>query len=109
MAKYILALDAGTTSNRAIIFDKEGNVCSFASKEFTQFFPQPGYVEQDANEIWSSELGVAVEAMQRIGIRAKDIACIGITNQRETTIVWDKNTGEPIYRAIVWQCRRTSE
>lgn len=109
MAKYILALDAGTTSNRAIIFDKEGNVCSFASKEFTQFFPQPGYVEQDANEIWSSELGVAVEAMQRIGIKAKDIACIGITNQRETTIVWDKNTGEPIYRAIVWQCRRTSE
>ena len=109
MAKYIMALDAGTTSNRAIIFDKEGHVLSLAQKEFAQFFPYPGWVEQDANEIWSSELGVAVEAMSRIGIKAKDIAAIGIANQRETTIVWDKNTGEPIYRAIVWQCRRTSE
>lgn len=109
MAKYIMALDAGTTSNRAMFFDRQGNVCSFASKEFTQYFPHPGYVEQDASEIWSTELGVAVDAMQRIGIKASDIAGIGITNQRETTIVWDKNTGEPIYRAIVWQCRRTSE
>lgn len=109
MAKYIMALDAGTTSNRCILFNEKGQVCSMAQKEFTQFFPKPGWVEHDADEIWSSQLGVAVEAMHKIGAVAEDIAAIGITNQRETTIVWDKETGEPIYNAIVWQCRRTSE
>ena len=108
MAKYIMALDAGTTSNRCILFDKNGNICSVAQKEFTQYFPKPGWVEHDADEIWASMLGVAVEAMSKIGASAEDIAAIGITNQRETAIVWDRNTGEPIYRAIVWQCRRTS-
>lgn len=109
MAKYVMALDAGTTSNRCILFNEKGEMCSVAQKEFTQFFPKPGWVEHDANEIWSTQLGVAVEAMQKIGATAADIAAIGITNQRETTIVWDKNTGEPVYHAIVWQCRRTSE
>ena len=109
MAKYIMALDAGTTSNRCILFNEKGEMCSVAQKEFTQYFPKPGWVEHDANEIWSSQLGVAVEAMSKIGAAAEDIAGIGITNQRETAIVWDKNTGEPIYNAIVWQCRRTSE
>ena len=109
MAKYIMALDAGTTSNRCILFDREGNICSMAQKEFRQMFPNPGWVEHDANEIWSTQLGVAVEAMSKIGASAKDIAGIGITNQRETVIVWDKETGEPVYHAIVWQCRRTSE
>lgn len=109
MAKYIMALDAGTTSNRCILFNEKGEMCSVAQKEFTQYFPKPGWVEHDANEIWSTQLGVAVEAMAKIGAKAEDIAGIGITNQRETTIVWDKNTGEPIYHAIVWQCRRTSE
>lgn len=109
MAKYIMALDAGTTSNRCILFNKKGEMCSMAQREFTQYFPKPGWVEQDAGEIWASQLGVAVEAMNMIGAAAEDIAAIGITNQRETTIVWDKNTGEPVYRAIVWQCRRTSE
>lgn len=109
MSKYIMALDAGTTSNRCILFDEKGEICSIAQKEFTQYFPKPGWVEHDANEIWSSQLGVAVEAMAKLGIGADDIAAIGITNQRETTIVWDKNTGEPVYHAIVWQCRRTSE
>ena len=109
MSKYILALDAGTTSNRCILFDEKGEICSIAQKEFTQYFPKPGWVEHDANEIWSSQLGVAVEAMAKLGIGADDIAAIGITNQRETTIVWDKSTGEPVYNAIVWQCRRTSE
>jgi len=109
MAKYVMALDAGTTSNRCILFNEKGKMCSVAQKEFTQYFPKPGWVEHDANEIWSTQLGVAVEAMQKIGACAEDIAAIGITNQRETTIVWDKNTGEPIYHAIVWQCRRTSE
>ena len=109
MSKYIMALDAGTTSNRCILFNKKGEMCSVAQREFTQFFPQPGWVEHDANEIWASMLGVAVEAMNKIGAVAKDIAAIGITNQRETAIVWDKNTGEPVYHAIVWQCRRTSE
>ena len=109
MAKYVMALDAGTTSNRCILFNKKGEMCSVAQKEFTQIFPKPGWVEHDANEIWSSMLGVAVEAMQKIGATAKDISSIGITNQRETSIVWDKNTGEPVYNAIVWQCRRTSE
>lgn len=104
-----MALDAGTTSNRCILFDEKGKMCSVAQKEFTQYFPKPGWVEHDANEIWSTQLGVAVEAMQKIGASAEDLAAIGITNQRETTIVWDKNTGEPVYNAIVWQCRRTSE
>ena len=108
MGKYMMALDAGTTSNRCILFNEKGEICSVAQKEFTQHFPRPGWVEHDANEIWSTQLGVAVEAMQKIGASAEDIAGIGITNQRETTIVWDKKTGEPIYRAIVWQCRRTS-
>lgn len=104
-----MALDAGTTSNRCILFDKEGNICSVAQKEFTQYFPKPGWVEHDADEIWSTQLGVAVEAMSKIGASAGDIAAIGITNQRETAIVWDKETGIPVYHAIVWQCRRTSE
>lgn len=109
MSKYIMALDAGTTSNRCILFNKKGEIVSVAQKEFTQIFPNPGWVEHDANEIWSTQLGVAVEAMSKIGAVAADIAAIGITNQRETTIVWDKATGEPVYHAIVWQCRRTSE
>ncbi|MGN0334940.1 MAG: glycerol kinase GlpK [Lachnospiraceae bacterium] len=108
MPKYIMALDAGTTSNRCILFDRSGKIVSVAQKEFTQYFPQPGWVEHDANEIWSCQLGVAVEAMTKVGASAEDIAGIGITNQRETAIVWDKYTGEPVYHAIVWQCRRTS-
>lgn len=103
-----MALDAGTTSNRCILFNEKGIMCSVAQKEFTQYFPKPGWVEHDANEIWSAQLGVAVEAMQKIGAAAEDIAAIGITNQRETAVVWDKETGEPVYHAIVWQCRRTS-
>lgn len=109
MAKYVMALDAGTTSNRCILFNEKGEMVSVAQKEFTQHFPKPGWVEHNADEIWSTQLGVAVEAMLKIGAEAKDIAAIGITNQRETAIVWDKNTGEPIYNAIVWQCRRTAE
>ena len=105
MAKYVMALDAGTTSNRCILFNEKGEICSMAQKEFRQFFPNPGWVEHDANEIWSSMLGVSVEAMNMIGAAASDIAAIGITNQRETSIVWNKETGEPIYNAIVWQCR----
>ncbi|MBO6046324.1 MAG: glycerol kinase GlpK [Erysipelotrichaceae bacterium] len=109
MKKYIMALDSGTTSNRCILFDHEGNICSVAQREFTQYFPQPGWVEHDGNEIWASQLAVAVEAMQKVGAKATDIAAIGITNQRETTLVWDKETGDPVYHAIVWQCRRTAE
>ena len=109
MAKYIMALDAGTTSNRCILFNERGEMCSVAQKEFTQFFPKPGWVEHDANEIWSTQLEVAQRAMANIGATAADIAAIGITNQRETTILWDKVTGEPVHHAIVWQCRRTSE
>ena len=109
MAKYIMALDAGTTSNRCILFNEKGEMCSVAQKEFTQYFPKPGWVEHDAEEIWSTQLEVAKEAMANVGATAADIGAIGITNQRETTIVWDKNTGEPVYHAIVWQCRRTSE
>lgn len=104
-----MALDAGTTSNRCILFEKDGTIASIAQKEFTQYFPQSGWVEHDADEIWSTQLGVAVEAMSKIGASAEDIAAIGITNQRETTIVWDKATGEPVCPAIVWQCRRTAE
>lgn len=109
MAKYVMALDAGTTSNRCILFNEKGEMCSVAQKEFTQYFPKPGWVEHDAEEIWSTQLEVAQEAMKNLNVTAADIAAIGITNQRETTIVWDKNTGEPIHHAIVWQCRRTSE
>ena len=109
MAKYIMALDAGTTSNRCILFNEAGEMCSVAQKEFTQYFPKPGWVEHDANEIWSTQLEVAQKAMANLNISAAEIAAIGITNQRETTVVWDRNTGEPIYHAIVWQCRRTSE
>lgn len=109
MSKFIMALDAGTTSNRCILFNEAGEICSMAQKEFRQMFPNPGWVEHDANEIWSTQLGVAVEAMSKIGATAADIAAIGITNQRETAIVWNKETGEPIYNAIVWQCRRTSD
>ena len=109
MAKYIMALDAGTTSNRCILFDQQGNMCSVAQKEFTQYFPKPGWVEHDADEIWSTQLEVAQKAMDNIHASAADIAAIGITNQRETAIVWDKTTGAPIHHAIVWQCRRTSE
>ena len=109
MGKYIMALDAGTTSNRCILFDETGNICSMAQKEFRQMFPNPGWVEHDAKEIWSTQLGVAVEAMNMINAKAEDIAGIGITNQRETAIVWNKETGEPVYNAIVWQCRRTSD
>ena len=108
MAKYIMALDAGTTSNRCILFNEKGEMCSAAQKEFTQYFPRPGWVEHDAGEIWSTQIGVAVEAMSKLGASASDLAAIGITNQRETTIVWDKATGEPVCPAIVWQCRRTS-
>lgn len=109
MAKYVMALDAGTTSNRCILFNEKGEIISLAQKEFTQYFPQPGWVEHDASEIWSTQLGVAVEAMSKVGAVAADIAAIGITNQRETVVVWDKKTGEPICPAIVWQCRRTAE
>ena len=108
MAQYIMALDAGTTSNRCILFDQEGRARAAAQKEFPQIFPKPGWVEHDAREIWATQLGVAVEAMGKIGATAADIAAIGITNQRETTVVWDRATGEPMYNAIVWQCRRTS-
>ncbi len=109
MKQYIMALDSGTTSNRCILFDREGNICSMAQKEFTQYFPQPGWVEHDANEIWQSQLSVAREAMRKIGASYSEIAAIGITNQRETAIVWDRTTGQPVYHAIVWQCRRTSD
>ena len=108
MTQYILALDQGTTSSRAIIFDKKGTIVSIAQKEFKQYFPQPGWVEHDANEIWSSQLGVATEAIVKAGLSVENIAAIGITNQRETTVVWDRNTGKPIYNAIVWQDRRTA-
>ncbi len=109
MAKYVMALDAGTTSNRCILFNKKCEIVSLAQENFEQFFPKPGWVEHDANEIWTTQLAVAKRAMEKIGAKPEDIAAIGITNQRETTIVWDKETGEPIYHAIVWQCRRTSE
>ena len=109
MAKYVMALDAGTTSNRCILFNEKGEMCSVAQKEFTQFFPQPGWVEHDANEIWQTQLSVARQAMKKVNAKPEDIAAIGITNQRETTIVWDRKTGQPVYHAIVWQCRRTAD
>lgn len=108
MAKYILALDQGTTSSRAIVFDHEGNNLAMVNKEFPQIYPQPGWVEHNPMDIWNSQLEVAKAAMEKAGVGPEDIAAIGITNQRETTIVWDKKTGEPVYNAIVWQCRRTA-
>lgn len=109
MSKYIMALDQGTTSSRCILFNKKGEILSMAQKEFTQIYPKPGWVEHNPMEIWSSQLAVTTEAMAMLGASPEDIAAIGITNQRETTIVWDKKTGEPVYHAIVWQCRRTAE
>ncbi len=108
MQQYILSFDQGTTSSRAIVFDHDGNIKAIAQKEFTQIFPQPGWVEHNANEIWSTQLGVAAEAVTSAGLTTKDIAAIGITNQRETTVVWNKRTGVPVYNAIVWQDRRTA-
>lgn len=109
MKEYVMALDQGTTSSRCIIFDKQGKMKSIAQKEFTQIYPKPGWVEHDPMEIWSTQISVATEAMAKLGITADQIASIGITNQRETTIVWNKHTGQPVYNAIVWQCRRTSD
>src|SRR5882672_226058 len=105
--RYILALDQGTTSSRAIIFDRANNIIALAQKEYDQLFPQPGWVEHRPEDIWNSQLEVAKSALQQAGLTAEDIAAIGITNQRETTILWDRKTGEPIHNAIVWQCRRT--
>src|SRR6186997_2276584 len=106
--KFILALDQGTTSSRSIVFDKQGNIISVAQKEFKQIFPQPGWVEHDAEEIWSTQFGTVAEAVAKAGITMKQVAGIGITNQRETTVVWERSTGKPIYHAIVWQDRRTA-
>ena len=108
MGKYLMALDQGTTSSRSILFDKSGNIVSMAQKEFKQIYPKPGFVEHNPMEIWSSQFGTAVEAMANVGAVSEDIEAIGITNQRETTVVWDKETGKPVYNAIVWQCRRTA-
>lgn len=108
MAKYVMALDQGTTSSRGIIFDENGTIKSVTNREFTQIYPKPGWVEHDPMEIWGSQIGVAKEVLEKSGLSPSDIAAIGITNQRETTIVWDKNTGKPVYNAIVWQCRRTA-
>ena len=107
--QFILALDQGTTSSRAMVFDRQGNVVSVAQKEFGQIYPQPGWVEHDPQEIWSTQAGVAAEAVARAGLNGASIAAIGITNQRETTIVWDRESGQPIYNAIVWQDRRTAD
>ena len=109
MNQYILALDQGTTSSRAVVFDKKGTIISVAQKEFTQIFPKPGWVEHDPDEIWSTQAGMAAEAVSKKGIKASQLAAIGITNQRETVVVWDKNTGEPVYNAIVWQDKRTAD
>ena len=109
MEKYIMALDQGTTSSRCVLFNKKGEICSVAQKEFTQYYPNPGWVEHNPMEIWSSQISVATEAMAHIGVTAEQIAAIGITNQRETTIVWNRHTGEPVCPAIVWQCRRTAD
>ena len=108
MARYVLAFDQGTTSSRAILFDEAGSIRAVAQKEFEQHFPKPGWVEHDPEEIWSSQVGVATEALTRAGLRPRDVAAIGITNQRETAIVWDRRTGEPVFNAIVWQDRRTA-
>ena len=106
--QYVLALDQGTTSSRAIVFDRSGSIVTLAQKEFSQMFPSPGWVEHDANEIWSTQSDVMQEALSRAGIQASDVAAIGITNQRETVVVWDRRTGQPIHNAIVWQDRRTA-
>ena len=108
MEKYILALDQGTTSSRAIVFDKKGSIVSVAQKEFTQYFPNPGWVEHDPNEIWSTQAGVAAEAIAKKGLNVENVAAIGITNQRETVVVWARQTGKPVYNAIVWQAKRTA-
>src|SRR3954470_3623174 len=107
--KYLLALDQGTTSSRAIVFSEAGEIVAVAQREFRQYFPQPGWVEHDAEEIWSSQRDVACEALANAGVWRADLAAIGITNQRETVVVWDRSTGQPIHRAIVWQDRRTSD
>ncbi len=109
MEQYLLALDQGTTSSRCIVFDREGNICSQVNREFKQFYPQDGWVEQDPTEIWASQMGVVVETMLKMSITAADVAAIGITNQRETVVVWERESGRPIYPAIVWQCRRTAK
>ena len=109
MKQYIMALDQGTTSSRCILFDRAGNICSMSQKEFRQIYPKPGWVEHNPMEIWSSQLAVATECMAMVGAAPEQIEAIGITNQLETTILWDKVTGEPVYNAIVWQCRRTAE
>ena len=106
--KYIIALDQGTTSSRAILFNHDGNIVTVAQKEFTQLYPQPAWVEHDAEEIWSTQFGTMAEAVAKAGITIDQVAAIGITNQRETTVVWERSTGKPIYNAIVWQDRRTS-
>lgn len=108
MSKFILSFDQGTTSSRAIVFNKEGGIVSIAQREFEQIYPQPGWVEHNASEIWTTQISVATEAIVKAGLTPTDIAAIGITNQRETTVLWDKKTGEPLYNAIVWQDRRTS-
>ena len=109
MSKYIMALDLGTTSCRCILFDKQGQISSMAQKEFTQYYPKAGWVEHDAEEIWATQMGLMFEALGKLDLTMDDVAGIGITNQRETTVVWDKHTGRPICKAIVWQCRRTAE
>src|SRR5664279_679072 len=109
MKEFILAFDQGTTSSRAIVFNRDGIAEASAQKEFTQFYPKPGWVEHDPEEIWSTQAGVALEAITRAGLESTNIAAIGITNQRETTIVWNRKTGKPVYNAIVWQDRRTSD
>ena len=109
MSKYIMSLDLGTTSCRCILFDKMGRICSIAQKEFTQYYPKAGWVEHDAEEIWATQMGLMFEAMGKLDVTMADVAGIGITNQRETTVVWDKRTGRPVHKAIVWQCRRTAE
>jgi glycerol kinase len=109
MPDFILSFDQGTTSSRAIVFDRKGSVAAISQKEFTQLFPQPGWVEHDPMEIWSSQVAVATEAIVRAGLTPGDIAAIGITNQRETTILWNRETGKPVHNAIVWQDRRTSD
>ena len=109
MKEFILSFDQGTTSSRAIVFDHSGLPCAVAQKEFKQYYPKPGWVEHDPEEIWSTQAGVSIEAIAKAGLRPKDIAAIGITNQRETTIVWNRKTGKPVYNAIVWQDRRTAD
>ena len=107
--KYVIAMDQGTTSSRAILFDRDGGVASAVQKEFEQHYPHPGWVEHDPRDVWSTQMGVTMEAMQRIDARPEEIAAIGITNQRETTVVWEADTGRPVYNAVVWQCRRTAD